>query len=925
MSIALPTRPTDEQQPPPPRRQWGADKRTQPLPPVAPQASDARMAMGRVAIVFTVLAWLAYVFSYFFTGIINNSYQGNPRFLWETITYVAITSFLALSSLLYLVARQGALYRTRAHRRVPRAVIDESFDTHQASMTVLVPSYREEIPVVRMTLLSAALQEYPQMRVVLLLDDPPHPTSAAHRASLQGARELPGVLMEWLREPRERFEASLEKFETWCAEQEALEEERDEVPEPGRQPQASIEQVMELARQYRWAADWMRARAAQETITDHVDRFFAEQVLGVLGNDFADISEALSTAASAEARITRARVLQLYRRLAWTFRADITSFERKLYASLSQEANKAMNLNSYIGLMGHSYHIRNTPQGKVLAKADGNDGALVIPDSEYVLTLDADSIVLPEYCLRLVYVMDQQENSRLAVIQTPYSAFPGAATRMERLSGATTDLQHIVHQGMSYHGATFWVGANAVIRKRALDDIVEIEHQGGHEIRRYVMDRTVIEDTESSIDLAIHGWKLLNYPERLSYSATPPDFGSLCIQRRRWANGGLIIMPKLRILRKARLKRAEHASTIQTLLRVNYLASTCWSSIALVLLLAYPFNSRLLSPLVLLAAAPYFIAMSSDLKRCGYKRMDIFRVYGFNLILLPVNLAGVVKSIQQAITGKRIPFARTPKVANRTATPLLFALSPFLIIGFSLFTVWRDIQLQFWGNATFAAFNALTASYALFALMGARHALVDIWLGFVERLYVTDKASRPKVEVRRARKAPTTRKPTWEDVLYRGAPATETGEHISDGTGMFRILAETPEPVVKHNRRATDRMQAGDGPVQYNRRASDRAGSAADRAGTAADRAGSAADRAGTAADRAPRTEERRAVPANSGRDADPGAQRPGDRAKGSRATDQVNANGGGHRATDSGNGTRSSEAAVEQVPVSVDTGSESA
>ena len=136
---------------------------------------------------------------------------------------------------------------------------------------------------------------------------------------------------------------------------------------------------------------------------------------------------------------------------------------------------------------------------------------------------------------------------------------------MERLAGATTDLQHIVHQGMSYHDATFWVGANAVIRKTALDDIVEIEHQGGHEIRRYVQDRTVIEDTESSLDLAIHGWRLLNYPERLSYSATPPDFGSLAIQRRRWANGGLLILPKLWRNGRERTQRGEHGSAIADL------------------------------------------------------------------------------------------------------------------------------------------------------------------------------------------------------------------------------------------------------------------------------------------------------------------------------------------------------------------------
>ena len=61
------------------------------------------------------------------------------------------------------------------------------------------------------------------------------------------------------------------------------------------------------------------------------------------------------------------------------------------------------------------------------------------------------------------------------MIQTPYSAFPGPSTRLERIAGATTDIQHIVHQGLTYFDATFWVGANAVIRKGALEDIVETD------------------------------------------------------------------------------------------------------------------------------------------------------------------------------------------------------------------------------------------------------------------------------------------------------------------------------------------------------------------------------------------------------------------------------------------------------------------
>ena len=52
----------------------------------------------------------------------------------------------------------------------------------------------------------------------------------------------------------------------------------------------------------------------------------------------------------------------------------------------------------------------------------------------------------------------------------------------------------------------------------------------------------------------------MNYPERLSYSATPPDFGSLVVQRRRWANGGLLILPKLwDQLRERRLRRRAHS------------------------------------------------------------------------------------------------------------------------------------------------------------------------------------------------------------------------------------------------------------------------------------------------------------------------------------------------------------------------------
>ncbi len=728
------------------KRQWGSERRTQPLPTVHLRPSDRTIIAGRLAIVATILFWVAYVVSTVLRQFLDT--QANYQFTMQAISYLVIVTFLSFSALMYLVARQGALQQFRTHVRVPRAELDRHFAGSTSSMTVLVPSYAEEPEVVRQTLWSAALQEYPSLHVVLLLDDPPSPTKPEVRTRLDRTRALAAEITDALGVPRERLWQAHARFEFATRNDDTV----------------LTSDVRELADHYGWAAAWLYNMAANESQTDHVDEFFGEQVLRGLAEELRLNTDALLAAAEEGAAPTMERMRELYRRLAWTFDAEVTVFERKLYASLSHEANKAMNLNSYIGLMGGSYRKDITPAGIVLrAVADPRDGDLVVPDTEYLLTLDADSLLLRDYCLRLVYLLEQPGNERIAVTQTPYSSFRGAGSRIERLAGATTDLQHVLHQGMSFYGATFWVGANAVIRKRALEDIVETEMVGGFEIRRYVQDRTVIEDTESSIDLGTHGWTLRNYPERLSYSATPPDFGSLIVQRRRWANGGLLILPKLWRQAGERRRAGKRIPLIELALRVNYMSSIAWASFGLVLLLAFPYDSRLLSPLVLLAAIPYFWAMSSDLKSAGYKRSDVLRIYGFNLILLPVNLAGVLKSIQQAITGKKIPFARTPKVKNRTAAPLLYVVAPYAIVAFSLFTLYRDILAQNWGNAAFAAFNAVLATWAILSYIGVWNSIVDVWIGATGWLFVE---KLPRSTARNS--APVSPVLDWRSTLYHG-------------------------------------------------------------------------------------------------------------------------------------------------------------
>ncbi|ASD21699.1 glycosyltransferase [Cryobacterium sp. LW097] len=748
------------------KRQLGAERSTQPLPTVHDIPSDAKIIWGRLAIISTVLAWLAYVIYTILRQFLNNGAE-SFRFTTEAVSYVIVVTFLTFSALLYLVARQGALQRFRDHVRVPRAELDGHFANHQGSLTVLVPSYSEEHGVVRATLWSAALQEYPDLRIVLLLDDPPHPTDPAVAAQLRSSRSIARDIELALAVPKNRFAEELLICEIELAD--------DQQP--------TQRAVQRLADSYQWAARWLQAMASAETIDDHVDTFFVEQVLGGLAAELSLTGAALTAAAREGTAPSAARMLELHRRLLWTFSAELDTFERKLFSSLSHEANKAMNLNAYIGLMGRRFQREEGPDGTILRPvADDAPADYVVRDSEYLLTLDADSLLLRDYCLRLVYFLEQPDNARVAVTQTPYSSFRGAPTRIERLAGATTDIQHILHQGLSHYGATFWVGANAVIRKVALEDIVEVETVGGFEVRRYVQDRTVIEDTESSIDLGTHGWSLTNYPERLSYSATPPDFGSLIVQRRRWANGGLLILPKLWRQLRERRRQGHPISVIELALRVNYMASIAWASFGLIFLLAYPYDSRLLSPVVVLAAVPYFLAMGSDLRSCGYKFSDILRIYGFNLILLPVNLAGVLKSMQQAVTSKKIPFARTPKVRNRTAAPLLFVVVPYVIVAFSALTLWRDVSQGNWGNALFAGFNALLAVFAIAAYIGLWNSIVDVWLGLTQWMFV-ERAPRRSVAV----EAPQPLEPVldWRAVIYHGHAVGELPSDVELITGPF--------------------------------------------------------------------------------------------------------------------------------------------
>ena len=749
------------------KRQFGCERRTGALPVVDRYPGGAELTWARALLLVTLAGFVVYLVQW----VRGYPDQHGPVGIAEAWVFLVLIATLTASASGYLIARLGYISRIRAHRRTPRKLIDDAFERYNPTLTVIVPSYREEPRVVRQTLLSAALQEYPGIRVTLLIDDPPDPTTPAQTRLLDSARALPGEIDALLRAPRARFDAALNAFESTANAFESTAGSRVTIPPV---------ELVRLAQTYDEAVAWLRETADGEEVVDHTDAFLVDEVLGRLADDLAADAQALREAAADGAKLSVRRVRQLYRRLAWIFRAEVTSFERKTFASLSHASNKATNLNSYIGLMGARYRICDTAGGRVLLPVSGGESDLDIPDAEYVLTVDADSMLLPEYCLRLVAFMQQPENARIAVVQTPYSAYRGAPTRLERIAGATTDVQHIVHQGMTRFGATSWVGASAVLRKAALDDIMVEEAHEGFTVRRYIQNRTLTEDSESTLDLRLRGWQLHNYPERLSYSATPPDFGALCIQRERWANGGLIIMPK--VFRMMWARKRIGATLLEGFLRLSYLMGVLWAGLGLVILLFYPFDDSLVSGWALMAALPFFAALATDLRRNGYRRRDVLGVYGLNLMLLPINTVGALKSIAQAIGGQKVVFARTPKVRTRTVAPFFYVVIPYAIIVWAFLTLADDIDKRNWWHATFAVLNGVLALYAMVAYYGIWHSICDVVVDLHRRMYTPRRPAPPPREA-----------PDWVTVLYHGSHGTA---RPGEGAAMAAALAAIDqEPV----------------------------------------------------------------------------------------------------------------------------------
>ena len=666
--------------------------------------------LSLIGIILTIISYIVIFYdqSMMLTG------QFLARNLGKTssiLFYTLIITMFSYAIFVYHISRLYYYFDLRANLPRQEKAAAASADEIAPGVTILIPSYSEQVSVIWQTMMSAALLDYPDRRIVLLLDNPQDPATAADKRLLLQSRQQTEAIKALFQPIAQHFAATTQALRISSREQA---EDRDFA-------------FLGAAELYEQAADFLESIAADVrsgALGDpdtHVRRFFIDTILMAAAGAHRQRRDELM-AAPRDLACLDAEL----RRLSTMFAFDISMFERKAFVNLTHAPNKASNLNAYLGLMGGSFKTEWRSGRQWLLRAGSDDEVSFAPrDSQFIVILDADSFMHPDYIKKTMAVMLAPGNERIAVAQTPYKAIPGSPSLLERTAGASTDVHFCVAEGMSGLRAGFWVGATALVRVSALCEIAELGEERGFHFPVFVPDKTPIEDADATIRLVTHGWRIHHLPEHLNWSSTPGDFGSLVIQRRRWANGGLVILPDL--IKHWRSACWSRPNLMEAFLRTYHLLAAPVTSVAGLAILIYPFDTSYASMWVSLALVPYLYLHGRDLKRLGYGWIDLFRIFALNLILLPVILAGVVKSVEQLIYGRKIPFARTPKIQHRTTVPALYLLAALALTGWSMYSFFHAVMLDQRGQAFPSFFCSVALTYAVLEFVGLWPLTVDIW------------------------------------------------------------------------------------------------------------------------------------------------------------------------------------------------------
>ncbi len=161
------------------------------------------------------------------------------------------------------------------------------------------------------------------------------------------------------------------------------------------------------------------------------------------------------------------------------------------------------------------------------AKAGNLNAALPRTDGDLVLMLDADHVPMPDALDAMVGYFDEPS---VGLVQSPHDFFNHDSVQHYMVGRHEQSLFYrVVCPGKNRHGAAYWCGSAALVRRQALLGI------GG------VATETIAEDFHTTIRMQRHGWETRYHDEVLVQGLAPHDLDGYLLQRDRWARGNLAV------------------------------------------------------------------------------------------------------------------------------------------------------------------------------------------------------------------------------------------------------------------------------------------------------------------------------------------------------------------------------------------------
>lgn len=322
-------------------------------------------------------------------------------------------------------------------------------------------------------------------------------------------------------------------------------------------------------------------------------------------------------------------------------------------------------------------------------KAGALNEALKNSKGEFILVLDADSVLEPDFLKKTIPLF--LANEKLGFVQGRLKYLNEGESWLTKTLAFINDwFAHSLQSSLSRCGMIVgFVGHGGVLRRKALEDV------GGW------MYDTIAEDLDIAYRLQLKGWEALYVEDAASFEEVPPSYYSAVIRFKRHLKGPLqnLIKHGWSIIRR---KSLSIAKKIEALMQLAYslvyplglicLALTLlvyaiipgvvidgfWLSVvglicSAVILVSFPCVALMISPipsfLIILLASTFALILFSKYKEIlrGIKRMDLGVIFGLMLFWYD-NILNCLSPMAEILMGKEGEWVPTERSLKRNAS-----------------------------------------------------------------------------------------------------------------------------------------------------------------------------------------------------------------------------------------------------------------